>query len=267
MEKEIVELYKEGFSNKELSERFNMHRMKIQRILNRNKIPLRGHELTQRKHFIKKDFLFENIDSADKAYFLGFSYADGSVFGTSLTISLNEKDRKILEEFSLLFYDKIKLGFKKSRTSEIRGKLCTSTPQYYLNINCKELIENLSKHGLIPNKSFVLRFPKIPEEFIRDFIRGYFDGDGCLSGSNSKYWRSIKICGNFLFCQDLQNIIQSHIGCNVSLRKDKTIFNACISGNRQVKKFLDWIYEDSNLKLERKYIKYLECYGPQDKVI
>jgi intein/homing endonuclease len=42
--------------------------------------------------------------------------------------------------------------------------------------------------GLVVNKAKRMKLPDIPNQYIGDFVRGYFDGDGCIwSGNSHKY--------------------------------------------------------------------------------
>lgn len=62
-----------------------------------------------------------------------------------------------------------------------------------LTITNKKIAKDLIKCGCIPNKSLVLKFPDerifASKDLIRHFIRGYFDGDGCISYLETKYCR------------------------------------------------------------------------------
>ena len=59
--------------------------------------------------------------------------------------------------------------------------------QYRLQIGSKSWFVDLGRLGFTQNKSNILRFPKIPEKYLTDFIRGYFDGDGCVYFKKLKY--------------------------------------------------------------------------------
>ncbi len=52
--------------------------------------------------------------------------------------------------------------------------------KFLIRIGSKKLYYALEKYGLHPNKSLTIKFPKIPKKYLADFIRGYFDGDGCV---------------------------------------------------------------------------------------
>jgi intein-encoded DNA endonuclease-like protein len=61
-----------------------------------------------------------------------------------------------------------KISNKKSKTGSV----------YVLQIGSKELFYDLGKLGLTPNKARRMKLPKIPKKYQKDFVRGYFDGDG-----------------------------------------------------------------------------------------
>ena len=47
-----------------------------------------------------------------------------------------------------------------------------------IRVNSGEMVEDLIKQGCIQRKTFTIDYPKISEKFYKDFIRGYYDGDG-----------------------------------------------------------------------------------------
>lgn len=105
------------------------------------------------------------------AYVLGFLYADGNVVETkrgtwyvtwyTADISLLQEMKKVVEAEHL-----IKLRMAKS------GKV------YRMQIGSKEWFLDLSHIGLYPNKSRRMVLPNVPKQYLGDFVRGYFDGDG-----------------------------------------------------------------------------------------
>ena len=53
--------------------------------------------------------------------------------------------------------------------------------QYKICVCGTKIHHDLEKHGCVENKSLILQFPTtVPEELMHHFIRGYFDGDGCI---------------------------------------------------------------------------------------
>ena len=49
------------------------------------------------------------------------------------------------------------------------------------------MANDLINLGCIPNKSLILLPPKLKDEFISHFIRGYFDGDGSIGKYKNRY--------------------------------------------------------------------------------
>ena len=109
--------------------------------------------------------------SAAMAYSLGFLYADGNIVKNKLGghyISVYSADRIILQS--------LKNSWQSTHKLSVR---CTLSGKVYrLQVGSKEWFADLGKLGLHPSKTKRLELPVIPKEFLGDFIRGYFDGDG-----------------------------------------------------------------------------------------
>ena len=128
---------------------------------------------------------FDEIDNARKAYWLGFIMADGNIYHyknsdkCSLEIKISQNDGYLLREFAKDIgfpIDKVKDG-----SSLRKGTECFYTSFRTYN---KRVVESLSQYGIKDSKSGNECFPSnIPSDFKRDFIRGYFDGDGSISSN------------------------------------------------------------------------------------
>lgn len=150
---------------------------------------------------LHKDF-FNHIDSKEKAYWLGFLYADGNVRKDlrQLRISLHIKDLEHLQFFA------ITLGVNPNKIN-IRGSLAR------LWISRVSLCKDLVTWGCFPNKSKTIRFPSLASrEFDLAFLLGYYDGDG---KSGTTYISS----GSQKFLQD----IQKKFAIPLKLRTEKRI--------------------------------------------
>jgi|SRR3989344_1250414 len=117
------------------------------------------------------------------AYVLGFFAADGTMIANNRGahfIEFHSTDKQLI----VMVKNTLESGHKVSVRSprDDRHKIA-----YRLQIGSKEMFVDLLALGFIPNKSLTLNFPIIPEKFRRDFIRGYFDGDGCI------YFRKHKV--------------------------------------------------------------------------
>ena len=119
----------------------------------------------------------------------------------------------------------------------------------------------LNNLGMHKAKSLILEFPKwLDKNLYSHFIRGYFDGDGSVYCYEKKMNWNISIVSTKNFCEFVKNIVENELGIHVHVkldgRRNDITSDIRIGGNRQVLRFLDWIYKDSDLRMERKYIKY-----------
>ena len=124
----------------------------------------KGHSLDTANYHI-----FDSIDNEEKAYWLGFLFADGyvSLKTNLIELSLQLNDKNHLEKFKLF------ISAKQNITED--SFRCRIT------ISNKHLKETLINLGCTPQKSNNIRFPKIDKNLYPYFIRGYFDGDGSIS--------------------------------------------------------------------------------------
>ncbi|MBI2065244.1 MAG: hypothetical protein HYT62_04285 [Candidatus Yanofskybacteria bacterium] len=82
-------------------------------------------------------------------------------------------DRDILNQIKSLLGSNHKIS--------IRDRNKKWKKSYRLQLGSKEIFNDLIRLGMVPRKSNVLKFPKVPSSYLADFIRGYFDGDGHVS--------------------------------------------------------------------------------------
>lgn len=117
---------------------------------------------------------FETIDTEDKAYFLGLIYSDGCLINNQkeyrykLTLKLHIKDKDILEKFIKYVDGEMDLWFHGQR------EMCE------ISLSGKKIVSDLQNKGAYPNKTFNIKYPELDENLERHFLRGYFDGDGCI---------------------------------------------------------------------------------------
>lgn len=175
----IVELYLNKVSIRKIGEMFGgLHYNTVKKILQEYNIQLRT---KSQSHFQddRNENYFSIIDSEDKAYWLGFLAADGCVHDNYCRLTLQKRDREHIEKF------RDALGITTIQIRDYSQKTCTGKICNYstISIGCKNLIEDLKKQGIVERKSLILQPPKISDDFVYDWIRGYFDGDGSLSYS------------------------------------------------------------------------------------
>lgn len=198
---------------------------------------------------------FKNIDTEGRAYFLGLLFADGSIESNFnswvIRIGLQSQDKHILDSFKKeLKYD---------------GNLYESKNRFSLKISSKVLGDDLIKHGCIPKKSLILKRPStVPYNLIWHFIRGVFDGDGSLtiSGRGARFL----IYGTKDLLDYIAEVIKLELNIHSTVIKTESIYMLSVSGNRQVTKLLEKLYNNANFYLIRKYNKKLELEELQKNI-
>lgn len=123
---------------------------------------------------------FDEINTPEKAYFLGLLYADGcNVEHPStgeLSISLQIEDRIVIDKLKEEMKSDYPLNIQKRIDENHKDKI-----RFY--VYGKHIAEALDKQGCVKRKSLILTWPtiqQVPEELLSHFMRGYFDGDGCI---------------------------------------------------------------------------------------
>jgi len=246
----IIDLYLRGLSSPKIANIFRVKKDTITRILKKYGIHIKG----SRKYCFNELF-FKEIDTEEKAYWLGFILADGGIvrnkYSSELIIALQEKDKKHLQKFL--------------NSISANHKILKNKNHFYIKLISKKLGNILSQYGIVPRKTFKTYFPKqIPENLQRHFIRGVFDGDGCFGIYNRKDRNRLKtydfsIAGTYNLLKNIQNILVNK--CKVNNVKISRIglysYNLHYCGNIQVPRILNYLYRNSTIYLDRKYKKYL----------
>lgn len=198
------------------------------------------------------DDYFEKIDTEDKAYFLGLLFADGNVYlkRHRVQITLANEDVYILNKFA----DCINYS----------GKLYIDREKYSkLILPSKKMCNDLISLGCTANKSLTLKFPdKVPLELLHHFIRGYFDGDGHISKDKKlvNAYYHINITSTKEFIVTLRDILLNNnidIGKSYKRYKNKEVSaHTVYIKNKSAKQFVDYIYTDATIFLNRKHKVY-----------
>lgn len=197
---------------------------------------------------VNKEY-FKNIRCRDTAWVAGFLIADGNIYNNRLSLSLHKQDEEVIDKILNLMSSKANKNYYKEYVK--------------VGIYNKTISKDLEKWGVIPRKSLITKYPEIGLINKRDFIRGYFDGDGCIKFNKSRNYISINFKGTFEFLSTIQSLLKDELSINSGLYKakisDKNTWDLYISGNTQSIKFMEWIYFDTpeEIKMNRKYDNYL----------
>lgn len=262
----IIKLYKDNLSIAKIyrllkENNITICKKRISKILTSNDVKLRTLSEAATKYEVVSDF-FSTIDTEEKAYWLGFMYADGYVTGTKIVgCKLSTKDeehliklRNTLSPTKPLYYDETSQGFGNN------------TKSVALILTNRNLFKDLVRKGCIQNKSKLLTFPNeniVPKELIHHFIRGYFDGDGSVTaGINPKGHIRILIgiVGTESFLSEIRKALSLEDTKYLYKYKNKDIHELKVGGTNVVKAIYNFLYKDATVFLERKYIKFKEYY-------
>jgi intein-encoded DNA endonuclease-like protein len=120
---------------------------------------------------VNKDF-FKKW-TPEMAYVLGFFAADGNVMenkrgGHFFSLQITDKD---------IVY-KIRELLESNHTIGVRVGVGNEKTKYRLQIGSKEMCVDLRNLGMEEQKTYTMALPSVPEKYLFDFVRGYFDGDG-----------------------------------------------------------------------------------------
>lgn len=191
--------------------------------------------------------IFKDIDTQEKAYWLGFFAADGCVYESSkslyfqINLSLDDIDHlRKLKEFLNTTYEVTQ-----------KNRVCT------LQFSSKRFCENLIANSITPRKTKTYKMPTLRKDLVRHFIRGYFDGDGCISYKEDRNEFSFQlITASKDFLEQTKKLLP--FKTNITIHGDKKYPNSKyyylrIGNKNEIEKAFDYLYKDATIYLERKY--------------
>jgi DNA-binding transcriptional regulator WhiA len=196
---------------------------------------------------------FSKIDTEEKAYWLGFLYADGYVSQRG-SIELCLKDKDHVEKFKNAIHSEHKIS-KKNVT--LKGKTFV---EYKISIRDSKIVSDLEKYECFSNKTFTIECPQLDSlELYRHFVRGYFDGDGCLTVDKRNNISCQFTCGSYSFIKSLQSYLREvvHIDTTLRIIKNENAYDLRTKSSGDAFHLVDFLYDKSSIYLNRKYDKYL----------
>lgn len=242
---QLEEKYAEMNSMNKLAKYYGVNVKTVTSLMNYYNIKRNVDSQGARKHFYDESY-FETINTEDKAYWLGFIMADGCVYRGSdkhshrLQINLATKDKNTLEKFQKCINSSYKIQDKI-----IQQKYEVSL----LKINSTKMCLDLISHGVTERKSLRCCFPtSVPNHLISHFIRGYFDGDGCISISNNK--PTFNIVGGKEMLVELQKRLHK---TNLYILKQRSHIATLEAGSDEAMILIyHYLYDDANIYMQRK---------------
>lgn len=227
---------------------------------------------------------FENIVSEEQAYVLGLFYSDGYVYSSGITGGKRATFSQMEERKDLVYL--------------VKQLLCAENPvykiamknkyRYEISFNSKKLVSDLCLLNCTQDKSLTLQFPNfISDELMPHFIRGLFDGDGCIwngkrkkvivkdktrkLGKRERIIHNVKFTytGNARFVSALQDYLIfkldfSKTKLNFSKANNintSTCSEVCTleySGRKNIQKLYSFMYKDAHYFEQSKFNKFNE---------
>jgi hypothetical protein len=241
-EEAVVEMYRDQYlSSHAIADEIGISQFSVLKIL-RSRKEVRTVAEAQRKNFFNQT-IFKNIDTEDKAYWLGFMFGDGFVKSNlkEFGLALKADDKSHLEKFAKFL--------------ECNGEIRTYDPtngafsnnQYSRLVACsRETCADLISHGCVPNKTHILAEPQgVNKALHKDFIRGLVDADGGIYVyPKTASW---ELVGGY----DLLEWVARQLSESVKLEQHKSIWRIRRSG-KSAANIISWLYKDNNIALDRK---------------
>lgn len=245
-EKQVIDLYvNKKYSQAQIAEKFSCSTYVIHNILKRNNIEI---IIQPKKNREQDDRYFDVIDTEHKAYWLGFIFADGTVYKNQLSIEIHERDKELLERFK----EDLKLNSKISIRHRDNTTLCC------IRMTSPHLCASLARYGIVPNKTKnTSHLPEVPNELLPHFLRGLIDGDGWITVDKAGRYHIGFVTNYVSTCEDFKkycNIVTGNI-CKAKITyKDKNK-NPCfqIQSKEATKRLATVLYQYNTICISRKY--------------
>lgn len=255
----IVNEYKNNVSMRELELRYGVSRQTLSKYLTKIgvKTSVGNH---YRKYFHNEDF-FETIDTEEKAYWLGFMFADGYILNKenkygqdAFGLKLAEKDIHSLQQFKISIAATNPITWDNSKN--------TGQPQGRLLMYSQKTVNDLIEKGCVKQKSLILNPPKdVPEKLLKHFIRGFFDGDGHVSYTLHETYIAPHF--GFTTTYEMANWLKEQFtfGSIVKEKRREKTYYFSGGGINRVKQAYHFLYDDATIWMDRKYEKFQEIFS------
>lgn len=262
----IINLFNDGVSVKGIYNSLGVSPQLIKKLLINNGFNVKS----LRTHSVNES-IFNVVDTEEKAYWLGFLFADGSIRydvrkGTySVRLWLSTKDETHVVKFKKFLETEAPI---KYRISKIKYKSSISISEGVgIDVSSKIMVGDLINLGCVPNKTFRINKPNIKEDYFRHFIRGYFDGDGCISLKKSNMGKTIDFSSSseliLRWISDIFKTIDVSFSELYKVKNHHRLYNSKI---KDIGIIYNYFYKDSNIYLNRKKEKFeeiIEFFSPK----
>ena len=187
--------------------------------------------------------------SHDMAYVLGMWYAKGNIYDNKIfDITINKKDKFIIKQIAE------SMGYGNPIIDAADKQVVRIN--FYSDIVCKDINAIGGKN--CPKDEVVFPKDNIPQEYLVDFIRGFFDGTGMVMNIKNNRINVTFTYDSKNFLHDLYVLLCKH----AKVKKGSyDPYNRCLKfGERDSQLIGEYLYKDDpRLFLERKFLKFNIC--------
>lgn len=274
---EWIELNKNGLTLKEIAKKYKVHPQTISRNFYKKNIKVKK-RYDRNKKYTYNENCFNQLNE-QSCYFLGYLFADGCLLDKTfkcVKLTLALEDINILEKFKLFLGTNAPILTYRSNKGFYNSTV---------RINNIKIYNKLKELKLEPRKSLILKFPDyLPDEMLSHFMRGFFDGDGCICLKNGKIFKylHLNLVSSYDFLFKYREILEKK--CSINRRKiikRDNIYLLDITRKRDLLKIKDFLYKNATIYLERKKNKFFTdinlksncsskyrgvCFNKKDKV-
>jgi ribosomal protein S25 len=225
----------------------------------RNVVKDMGFLPQQRRSDLNENY-FDVVDSETKAYWLGYLAADGTIRvreqvdrsgkrktrGNSIHLKLSTMDEEHLKKFRDEVCPNSVMKYATSIVKTKKGNISTSYT-VILNLHSNHIVNQIVDKGVGPRKTFTIGKPNIEEKYIKHYIRGLFDGDGCVSIQDGK-----RLNYKITTASENMNTFLSELFESLGINMIRMGINCVIGRKEDTMKFYNYLYDDATIWLERK---------------
>ncbi len=246
----MIATYLAGATLKEAAAPFGYSLNTCHAALHRHSLTARSVSESQRHYAVDESF-FDQIDSEEKAYWLGFLTADGSVNvkNGSVKLTLKSSDADHVKKFATSLHSEHRVVIRQTNHS---GKSYSTANIIIISLR---LVRALERLGVTERKSFTVEpCQQVPDELLAAYWRGIFDGDGSIGQykTSRSNWR-IYLCGSRATIEGFRVYLSQFINSAATVRPHGSIFMIEYTGMRLPKTIAHLLYKDATVYLDRKY--------------
>lgn len=201
------------------------------------------------------------------AYIIGFLAADGNV---------SKEGNRVQSQLSIKDKDQLEMLHREIGGCEVYEYLSNGYRSCGWHCISAQIKKDLAEYGIVPHKTGTICIPKkLEKKYWRDFIRGYFDGDGSICKDSYGLRLSITSANreilddiNSFFAENgikPSALYNDHSNKDIRFRTQASIdiynllyYDNCLCLKRKKEKYLQLIKEKYNSTRLRNFPKEVE---------